>query len=244
MYMNGSSWKPWQTRAASRFVTHAPSWPFHDGKPIGRRTDIDPGLGTLTFGDVVSAMKTYIDGLDERPFIVGHSIGGLVTQKLVNDDYARAAVAISSAPPQGILSLAPEFFKANFPHINPLAGNRPVIMTKARFHYTFCNVETRSESDADFDAYVVPESRSVPRSTLTSQAKIDFAKPHVPMLFLAGDSDHLIPESLVHREVAAYAKANRPVELTIFPARSHFICNQEGWQEVADTAFNWLEARP
>jgi pimeloyl-ACP methyl ester carboxylesterase len=242
MYLNGHSWQPWIDRFEARgFSTHAPSWPFHDGRPAELRATIDPGLGRLMFGDVVARMKKFVDTLPERPILIGHSIGGLVVQKLVNDGYARAAVAISSAPPQGFFSFDRHFLPANFPHVNPFAGNAPVIMTKARFHYTFCNTMTRADSDAAFEEYVVPESRNVPRSTLTSQAAINLAAPHVPLLFLAGDTDHLTPMSLVEKNVRAYKNPDSTVDFTAFGNRSHFICNQEGWEEVADFAADWLE---
>jgi pimeloyl-ACP methyl ester carboxylesterase len=239
MYLNGRSWQPWVERAGSRgFDTVAPSWPFHDGDPAALRTTIDPALGRLTFGEVVASMKTVIDALPERPVLIGHSIGGLATQRLVADGYARAAVAISSAPPQGVLTLAPDFLRANWPHLNPFAGNRPIRMTKPRFHYTFATTMTRAESDAAFDDLVVPESRNVPRSTLTAQSHIDFAADHVPLLMLAGDTDHLTPESLIRKNAARY---RQPVEVRTFAGRAHFICNQPGWEGVADAAFDFLE---
>src|SRR5664279_2512220 len=139
MYLNGPSWAQWIERARGRgFDAVAPSWPFHDGDPAALRETFDPALGHLTFGEVVASLKKVIDALPERPLLIGHSVGGLAAQKLVADGYARAAVAISSAPPQGVLSLAPDFFRANWPHINPFAGSRPIRMTKPRFHYTFC----------------------------------------------------------------------------------------------------------
>jgi pimeloyl-ACP methyl ester carboxylesterase len=239
MYLNGRSWQPWVERAGARgFDTVAPSWPFHDGDPVELRDAVNPALGRLTFGDVVASLKRVIDELPERPLLIGHSIGGLVAQKLASDGYARAAVAVSSAPPQGVLSLAPDFFRANWPHVNPFAGASPIRMTKPRFHYTFCTTMTRAESDSAYDAFVVPESRNVPRSTLTAQAHIDFAVDHVPLLMLAGDTDHLTPEALVRKNAARY---RQPVEVRSFVGRSHFICNQPGWEEVADAAFEWLE---
>jgi alpha-beta hydrolase superfamily lysophospholipase len=239
MYLNRLSWQPWVDRAAARgFDAIVPCWPFHDGPPAVLRDIIPPQLGLLTFGDVISSLKEAIGDLPERPLLVGHSIGGLAVQKLLGDGYGRAGVAISSAPPQGVMSFAPDFFRANWPHINPFAGNRPIRMTKARFHYTFCTTMTRAESDAAFDELVVPESRNVPRSTLTSQAHVDFAVDHLPLLMLAGDTDHLTPEALVRKNAARY---RRPVEVRSFAGRAHFICNQPGWEEVADATFEWLD---
>jgi pimeloyl-ACP methyl ester carboxylesterase len=243
MYLNGASWAPWTERAAQRgFSPHAPSWPFHEGTPGDLRSAIDPDLGKLEFATVLDHIKRFIDALPDRPAVVGHSIGGLLAQKLLADGFATAAVAISSAPPQGIFTVDSSFVKANLPHVNPLAGNAPIEMTRERFHYTFCNTMTRADSDEAFEAFVVPESRNVPRSTLTKQAHIDFTAPHAPLLFLTGDSDHLTPLSLVKKNFAAYSDASSSREFVSFAGRSHFICNQGGWQEVADRAFDWLDA--
>lgn len=162
--MNGANWRPWLARASARgHVCHAPSWPHHAGAPADLRAHIDPDLGSLTFRAVVDHLKAFIDTLPERPILVGHSVGGLLVQKLAEDGYAVAGVSISPAPPRGIVSFAPSFVRANFPHINPLAGNKPVIMTPKRFHYTFCNTMSAQDSAAAFENYVVPESRNVPR---------------------------------------------------------------------------------
>jgi pimeloyl-ACP methyl ester carboxylesterase len=241
MYMNGHSWQPWARRAAARgYQSHTPSWPYHDGEPAALRARIDPGLGSLTFGAITAHLKGVIDRLPERPILVGHSIGGLLVQKLVNDGYAAAGVSISPAPPQGVFTLDPHFFRANLPHTNPLAGNRPVVMTRKRFQYTFCNTMSAAASDEAFEQYVVPESRNVPRSTLTAQARIDFKVPHVPLLLVAGDSDHLTPLSMIKRNARAYQANGSVLEFKEFTNRSHFICNQNGWEEVADYAFDWL----
>lgn len=238
MYMNAHSWKPWIARATQQgLVASAVSWPFHQGEPEERREHIDPRLGRLTFGSVVASLKAHIDDMPEHPILIGHSIGGLAVQKLLNDGYGRAGVAISPAPPLGVLSLAPDFFKANWPHLDPFAGDKPIVMTKERFHYTFCNTMTREESDEAYERYVVPESRNVPRTTLTTQARIDFSRDHVPLLLMAGDSDHLTPAAMIHRNAKRYELL---VEVLEFAHRSHFICDQEGWEEVADAAFDFL----
>ncbi len=245
MYLNAASWQPWvEWAAAAGLDGHAISWPFHDGLPAERRRAIDPGLGHLTFGDVVAHCKQHIDSLPERPHVIGHSIGGLVVQKLVNDGYAASGVGVSPAPARGILSLSPHFLPANYPHINPFAGNRPVVMTAKRFRYTFGNTMSAADSDALFEQFVVPESRNVPRSTLTSQAAIDFARPHVPLRFLTGDDDHLTPLDAVRRNARAYRRGgpDAEVEVQVFPGRCHAICNQDDWQEVADAAFAFVVA--
>jgi pimeloyl-ACP methyl ester carboxylesterase len=241
MYMNGSSWQPWGQMAGERgYRTHSPSWPFHSGEPAELRRHVDPALGRLTFGKVVEHYESILATLPEQPALIGHSVGGLVVQKLVNEGYGAAGVVVSPAPPRGILSFDPHFFRANFPHLNPLAGNRPIAMTPGRFHYTFANTLSRQDSDDLFERYAVPESRNVPRSTVTGQGAIDFGRAHVPMLFVGGDEDHLTPLPMVRRNARAYRRSPGRLDFAEFLGRSHFICNQPGWEAVAEHAFDWL----
>jgi pimeloyl-ACP methyl ester carboxylesterase len=241
MYLNGQSWQPWTERFASAgFSSEAPSWPYHDGEPRDRRAKVDAWLRTLTFEAVCQHYKKLIDDLPQRPIVVGHSVGGLVVQRLVSDGYATAGVSISSAPPPGVVSFSPHFLRSNFPHVNPLAGSRPVFMTPQRFHHAFCNTLTRSASDEAFDRFVVPESRKVPRGTLGQSAKIDFDAPHAPLLFLTGDQDHLTPVAMVRRNAGRYNTDQGKVDYQEFEGRSHYICGEPGWREVADAAIGWI----
>jgi pimeloyl-ACP methyl ester carboxylesterase len=241
MYMNAASWQPWVERGAGAgFESVVPSWPYHDGAPGDLRRHLDPALGKLTFGQVVAHYVSVIGALPEPPLLVGHSIGGLVVQKLLNDGYARAAVSVSPAPPRGVVPVDPHFLRANFPHVNPFAGNKPVVMTPRRFHYAFCNTMSREASDEAFERYVVPESRNVPRSTLGRAAAIDFGKAHGPLLIAGGGSDHLTPLAAVRRNAARYRDPGSTTEMKEFAGRCHFICNQDGWEEVADYAFDFL----
>lgn len=239
MYLNAASWADWLPVAASRgYEPQAPSWPFHEGDPAALRRKIDPGLGRLTFGDVIASLAARIAELPQKPVLIGHSVGGLAVQKLIDLGLARAGVAISPAPPQGVLAASPTFLRANFPHVNPFAGDRPIVMTADRFAYTFGNTMPRAASDAAFERLVVPESRNVPRSLLTRQARIDPAAAHLPLLMIGGDSDHLVPLPLVKRTASRYRD---PVEVRVIEGRGHFLCNEDGWERVAGIAFDWLE---
>jgi len=241
MYMTGESWQPWVDFAhAKGYEAIAPSWPFHDAAPAALRAHSDPALGKMQFRHVLDSYKKVIDSLPERPILIGHSVGGLVVQKLINDGYGAAVVSISPAPPLGVFTAAPEFLRANLPHLNFFVGSKPVVMTKKRFHYAFCNTMTRQESDQGFEQYVVPESRRVPQSILTLQGKIDFKKAHAPLLLIGGDSDNLIPLKLVKRNVKAYRKSQGVVDFLAFENRAHFLCNQQGWEEIAEASFGWI----
>jgi pimeloyl-ACP methyl ester carboxylesterase len=115
-------------------------------------------------------------------------------------------------------------------------------MTPERFHYTFCNTMSREASDQAFEEYVVPESRNVPRGTLTRSGRIHFRRQHVPLLMIVGDTDHLCPLPAVRCNAKRYQRSAGLTRFQAFPGRSHFICNQEGWEEIANACFDFLRA--
>ena len=61
-----------------------------------------------------------------------------------------------------MLSLRPDFLRANFPHTNALARHTPLNQSPKRFHYTFGNTLPRAESDDLWDELCTPEARGIP----------------------------------------------------------------------------------
>ncbi len=241
MYMTPWCWEHWIPYFESKgYTVLTPGWPGRDA-PVEtlRQNHPDPQLGQLTLKEVVDHYVEAIHHLDQKPILIGHSMGGLIVQLLLQQDLAVAGVAIDSAPPMGVLSLQWPFLKSNWPHINPFDPlDSPIEMTFERFQYTFVNTLPVDEQTAAFNKYVVPESRQVPRESLT--ARIDFHKPHSSLLFIAGSADHLIPPRLNRTNQARYKRSASITDLKEFAGRTHFIIGQTGWEEVADYILAWL----
>jgi len=241
LFQNPKSWAGWVDYfTAKGYICHAPAYPYHEGEPEERRRNIDPRLGKLTFGQVMDSLAAYLDKLSEKPILIGHSMGGLAVQKLISMDKGAAAVAINSAPPKGMLSLKWNFLKANSPIVNPLKGDTPCMPSVNWFQYAFCNTMSMQRTKKEFDQYVVPESRNVPRTSRGEDGQIDFKKPHVPLLLIAGEKDNIIPPSLNRKNYNAYKDKNSHRSFKEFMGRTHYICGQENWQEVAAYIEEWI----
>lgn len=241
MYMNSLCWEQWMTRFEERgYKCLAPGWPGRD-QPVEvlRKNHPDPQLGQLTLSRVLEHFTDTIKTLDERPILIGHSMGGLAVQLLLQRDLAAAGVAIDSAPPLGVFTTKWSFLKSNWPHITPFVSqSSPIEMTFERFQYTFVNTLPLAEQRAAYERYVVPESRRVPRESLT--ARVDFKKPHPPLLLIAGSADNIIPASLNKSNHAKYKASSSITGFKEFAGRTHFIIGQTGWEEVADDVLAWL----
>lgn len=244
MYMNSLCWEHWLPYfQVQNYRCLAPDWPGRD-RPIDvlRKAHPDPQLGQLTLRGVLEHFAAIIRTLDEKPILIGHSMGALAVQLLLQKGLAAAGVAIDSAPPMGVFTTRGSFLKSNWPHITPFVSqSSPIEMTFARFQYTFVNTLPLEEQRAAYDRYVVPESRRVPRESLT--ARIDFKKPHPPLLLIAGSADNIIPSSLNKSNHAKYRASSSTTDFKEFAGRTHFIIGQKGWEEVADFILAWLNER-
>jgi dienelactone hydrolase len=58
-------------------------------------------------------------------------------------------------------------------------------------------------------------------------ARIDYAKPHAPLLLLAGPTDHIVPASLNRANYEKYKASPSPVDFKEFPGRTHFGIGQQ-----------------
>lgn len=246
LFMNNQTWDKWKTLFKSEgYTCYAPAHPKHTGNPTDLRANPPEGLEKVQFVDWITKLEKFIDALPEKPILIGHSFGGLTAQKLVESGRAEAAILISSAPPKGNITFKPSFFKANNPVISPFKGksvyNPKEEKYKKWFHSSIANSLTKEESDALFDQFVVPESRETPRASLRKITKIDTQKPHVPMLFLGGLEDVIVPNVLVKKNIKSYTDQNSIVDFKFYEDKDHMICATSGWEDVAYYSLNWLK---
>ena len=243
MFMTPLCWEHWGDYfQAQGYKCITPAWPGRD-QPVAtlRKNHPDPQLGKLTLSAVVEHLTSTIKTLDETPILIGHSMGGLIVQILLQMDLAAAGVAIDSAPPAGVFTTKWSFLKANWPMISPFVSrHEPREMSFKDFQYAFVNTLPMAEQQAAYERYVVPESRMVPRESLGGIAKIDFKKAHAPLLLTAGSDDHIIPASLNKANYEKYRQSSSVTSFKEFTGRTHFIIGQTGWEEVADYVLAWL----
>jgi pimeloyl-ACP methyl ester carboxylesterase len=245
MFLTPKSWDGWRRYFTARgYLCVAPAWPWHDGEPDALRDHVPAETGHVALKDVVDEFAAVVAALPEKPVLIGHSVGGLVVQVLVNRGVARAGVCISSMAPNGIITFDWNFLRAGAAIANPLRGDLPYRMTEREFRRRFCNTMTPEQTRAAYAKYAVHESRNVLRGCLGPAGRVDMTREHAPLLFIAGDQDRLVPEKLEKKNALAYAPGAGIVDFKEFPGRGHFICGEPGWQEVASYVEGWLAAEP
>ena len=243
LFMSYTSWDNWvKYFEAQGYRAISVPWPGRDKTVQQLRAEHpNPDLGKNTLSQVIEHHVKLINTLDKAPIIIGHSLGGLITQILLNRGLGSAGVAIDSAPPQGVLTTKWSFLKSNFALFNPFqSSSKPYLMPFSNFQYSFVNGLSLEEQRQAYEEQLVPESIRIARGALTSSSRIDFKKQHVPLLMIAGENDNIIPASLNKTNFNRY-KASKPsiTDFKEFEGRNHYLVGAKNWEEIADYILNW-----
>jgi len=244
-FVNSSSWKEWQSYFESKgYTTVAPAWPFKNGSSDSLRAKhpgTNKGLTDLTLTELVDHYARIVKSFPEKPIVVGHSLGGLITQILVNRDLVAAGAAIHPVPTLGVFPYEFSFLKAGWKSLGLFTSlDKTYLMSFKDWQYAFVNSMPLDQQQAAYNAYTIPESKRVARGGLTSAAKVDYNKEHAPLLITAGDIDNIIPAHLNRRNFNRYKKNNSVLDYKEFKGRNHFVVGQPTWKEDADYILNWI----
>jgi pimeloyl-ACP methyl ester carboxylesterase len=243
MFQNPESWDKWINHFNQKgYECIAPAWPLHDGSPVDLRDNPPAGLGDLHLQPIVDHFEKIVSALPEKPILIGHSVGGLIVQLLVQKGLAEMGVPIDSVAPNAMLALDWGFMKNSALITNPFKGNEPFYMDLESFQSSFCNTMPPEETQIAHNETATHDSRNVLRDCMGEAGELDLDLPHVPLLFIGGEADEIIPYDLNQKNADAYTDEISITDFKAFPNRGHFICGQTGWEEVADYIGNWLQA--
>jgi pimeloyl-ACP methyl ester carboxylesterase len=193
------------------------------------------------FDDVVSRLK-------QRPAIIGHSFGGLITQKLAGRGRASVACAIDPAPFQGVLPLPFTSLKASAPVLSqPANFKRAVMLTFEQFRYGFANSVSESEARELYDKYAVPAAGRPLFQAATanlnpwSETKADTRTPRRgPLLIISGQNDNIVPWAMANAAYKLQKRNPAATEIRELPNRGHSLVIDSGWREVADVCLEFV----
>jgi pimeloyl-ACP methyl ester carboxylesterase len=244
-FVSNSCWDEWRTYFESKgYTTIAPAWPFKNGTAAELRAKRpnDEDLAELTLTQLLDYYTDIIKKCPEKPILIGHSLGGMMTQILVNRDLAVAGIAIHPAPTKGILPYEFSSLKSLRKAFGYFTSKKKTYMMSFKtWQYAFTNGMPLEEQKASYEKLTIPESKTVARKGLSKQAKVDYKKVHAPLLITAGSKDNILPAHLNKRNFKMYKQNGSITEYKEFEGRNHFVLALPTWKEDADYILEWLK---
>jgi pimeloyl-ACP methyl ester carboxylesterase len=251
-WLSSQSWENFSGYFRDRnFDVSAPEWPRKQGdvEELREKTDAIEGLG---LDEIVDHYEAQIRALDEEPVLIGHSFGGLIVELLLDRGLGRAGVALSPAPPKGILVLPFSSLKAAAPALaHPSRWHGVVPLTLEEFTYGFVNTFSPEDAAAAYEKYAVPETGQIfyeagfANFHLHPPTEVHFKKEaRAPLLIVGAEKDNTVPASLSKKQYEKYGKSDATTDYIEFPGRPHLMMAAEGWEEIAAAIETWLAGVP
>src|ERR1044072_176332 len=243
-FVHHSCWDEWKAYFESKgYQTIAAPWPHKSASAEAlRNSHPNRDIAANRLPALIDHYDNIVRQLPEKPILIGHSIGGLIFQLLLQRGFGAAGIAIHSVPPQGIITFKLSFLKAGW---GPLgfftSAKKSFLMSFPQWKYAFTNgMDCDSQKDAYYK-FAIPESKLIVRDTITKAAKINFENPHAPLLLTAGSDDNTIPASLNYSNYKKYRHSNSVTDYKEFKGRNHFVLGQPTWKEDADHILEWID---
>lgn len=198
-------------------------------------------LHKVSIADYIEDVRNVADGLGgapvRHPVLIGHSLGGFVIQRYLEDHRAPAAVLVGSVPPQGVLRLAVRVWRRRPSMTMEAWSDRTLLKFLATpaltREYLFC----ADTPEAVVESCMRRAGAESVRAAMTDPLvrRVRTRRVTTPILVLGAEYDGFVSVG----DVRATARAYR-TEPEFF-SMGHNMMLEPGWADVAERILAWLE---
>ncbi len=216
------------------FTAHAINLRGH-GDSEGREK-----LRWTRIADYVEDVANAVRQLPSPPILIGHSMGGFIIQKYLEDHTAPAAVLLSSPSPTGLLPTALRNARRHpltFAKVNLTLSLFPLVATPQLAREAFFSEDLADEQLLAYWKHMQDDSFMA----FLDMVALDLPKPakvKTPMLILGVARDNMLKPSEIEATARAYSQ-----QAEIIADVAHNSMLDPRWQTVADRIQVWLKER-
>jgi pimeloyl-ACP methyl ester carboxylesterase len=249
LWLLPSSWANWVDYfMKAGYAPLTPDWPDDPATIEEARANPDV-FAKKSLKQVADHTTEIINALDKKPVLMGHSTGGLLAQMLAGDGLSSSTVAIDPGVFRGVLPLPGSVLKGVGPFlINPFTRGRALTLTFDQFRYGWTNaLEDEKEAKQLYDTFHVACSGlalvQMGNANLNpwTEAKVNTTNPdRGPLLIIDGEKDHTVPWAIANAAYKRQSRNSGVTKIVKIPNRGHSLTIDHGWDEVAQTALDFV----
>ena len=245
MWGSAHVWENYQPRfEAAGYNTTALTLRHHNVK---FRDPAPEDLGATSLSEYIEDIMAVIDGFDEPPILIGHSMGGLLAQLVAaKTDKVRAVIALTPAPPAGILALKPSTLKS-FKRILLTWGwwRKPTFPTLAEKKYALLNLMNDDEAAEIYKHTQWESGRATFEIAMWTMdrrkaSRINYGAIKCPVLIMAAAHDRVVHDDICEKVAAKYKGKADYIHL---PDNAHWVLGEKGWESIVDQCLAWLKEK-
>lgn len=222
------------------YQCHTPTLRHHNIDP---KDTPNPDLGTTSLLDFARDLEEFIRNLDEKPLLMGHSMGGLLAQILCARGLAEALVLLTPASPSGINALKFSVIKSFWSILTTWGFWRnPHRISFDAAVYSTMHLLPEKERKALYEKFVYESGRAAAEIGFwlfdsKGAAKVDESKVICPVLVISGSEDRITPAAVVKKVADKYKTVSTYKE---FENHAHWVVLEPEWEEIAVFVFRWM----
>jgi pimeloyl-ACP methyl ester carboxylesterase len=222
-------WEGYQDFLAERgYETHAVNLRGHHGsRPVSN-------IGAVSIDDYVEDALEVARTLD-HPIVIGHSMGGLIAQKVAEAGACSAVVLLASAPPRWIPVVSALLLRKQLKYMPALLLHRPLLPDRPDADALMFN-RTPVPDREQFFARLVAESGRAGFELSFGVIGVRAGRVSAPMLVVTGGDDKFV----VPRVARALAK-KYDAPIRVYDTFAHHIMSEPGWEKPAADIVAWLD---
>lgn len=194
------------------------------------------GINKYSIRDYVNSLKEEVNKLKNAPIIIGHSMGGLILQKYLEENTCKKAIFLASVPPSGILKATLKFAKRWYLYESLLSRDLyGIINTEQKCKDAFFSDDIPEDELKEYTSKLCSESFKaylemvVPKVKVTKNSKI-------PILVIGAKNDNIITMDDNKKTAKKYN-----AELINVDNIAHDMMLDKNHEKVSQQIINWLK---